>query len=160
MAFWCYILRCADGKYYTGHTDDLERRLAQHQHGGSCDFTARRRPVELVWWESFPTRYEALETELRVAKWSRAKKEALIASDWERLSHFARAPHERVSTSLDTNGDGPISEDTRSCRAEARQGRSRDTLSGAQAEGVAQTIRFAEKDSPSPSPSRAREGDW
>ena len=106
MAFWCYILRCADGKYYTGHTDDLERRIAEHMHGGYCDFTSRRLPVELIWAADFPTRAEALSSELRVKKWSRAKKEALAAGDWKRLSHFARPPRERVSTSLDTNGDG------------------------------------------------------
>ena len=106
MAFWCYILRCADGKYYTGHTEDLETRLAQRQHGGFCDFTARRRPVTLVWAADFPTRREALAAELRVGNWSRAKKEALIAQDWARLSFYARPLRERVSTSLDTNGEG------------------------------------------------------
>ena len=49
MAFWTYILRCADGKYYTGHTDDLERRMGEHAHGGYCSFTSKRRPVTLVW---------------------------------------------------------------------------------------------------------------
>ena len=39
MAFWANILRCAEGKYDTGHTDDLERRMAQHQTGGFCDFS-------------------------------------------------------------------------------------------------------------------------
>ena len=106
MAFWCYILRCADGKYYTGHTDDLERRMAEHGHGGFCEFTSRRRPVQLVWSQDFPTRYEASSAELVVKKWSRAKKEALLASDWARLSYYARPPRERVSTSLDTNGLG------------------------------------------------------
>jgi predicted GIY-YIG superfamily endonuclease len=108
MAFWCYILRCADGKYYTGHTDDLERRIAEHFHGGHCSFTSRRRPVELVWAAEFPTRYEALESEIQVGKWSRAKKEALIASDWKRLSHFSRPPRERVSSWRDTPGGGGI----------------------------------------------------
>ena len=114
MAFLCYILRCADSKYYTGHTDDLDRRFAQHQTGGFCDFTSRRRPVELIWAEYFGTREEALACEFRVKKWSRAKKEALAASDWQKLSYLARPPserdgnvvHKRVSTSLDTNGDG------------------------------------------------------
>lgn len=105
MAFWCYILKCADGKYYTGHTDDLERRFAEHQHGGFCNFTTRRRPVKLLWAADFPTREEALESEFRVKKWSRAKKEALAAGDWKKLSYFAKPPHERVSTALDTNGD-------------------------------------------------------
>jgi putative endonuclease len=104
MAFWCYMLRCADGKYYTGHTDDLERRVAEHHHGGFCAFTSRRKPVLLIWADVFPTRSEALEAEMRVKKWSRAKKEALAAGDWDRVSYFARPPRERVSTSLDTNG--------------------------------------------------------
>ena len=98
------MLKCADGKYYTGHTDDLDARVAQHQSGGFCDFTSRRRPVKLMWAEEFGTRAEALEAELRVKNWSRAKKEALAIGDWKKLSYYARLPHERVSTSLDTNG--------------------------------------------------------
>ncbi|MCW2338384.1 putative GIY-YIG superfamily endonuclease [Sphingobium sp. B2D3A] len=104
MAFWTYILRCRDGRYYTGHTDDLERRIGEHQTGGFCAFTSPRRPVTLIWSEDFGSREEALQAELIVKKWSRAKKEALAASDWARLSHFSRPPSERVSTSLDTNG--------------------------------------------------------
>ncbi|WP_295639600.1 GIY-YIG nuclease family protein [Novosphingobium sp.] len=104
MAFWVYILRCADGKYYTGHTDDLERRIAQHEVGGFCDFTSRRRPVHLIWSEAVGTRDEALAAELRVKKWSRAKKEALAVGDWDKVSFFSLPPRERVSTSLDTNG--------------------------------------------------------
>ncbi|MES2120810.1 MAG: GIY-YIG nuclease family protein [Pseudomonadota bacterium] len=104
MAFWAYILRCADGRYYTGHTDELQRRIAEHQHGGYCDFTSRRRPVRLMWCQDFPTRVEALEAERRVKPWSRAKKEALIRGDWAALSYYARAPSERPSTSLGTSG--------------------------------------------------------
>ena len=104
MAFWTYILRCADGKYYTGHTDDLERRISQHHAGGYCAFTTRRRPVTLAWCQEFPSRYEALSAEIQIGKWSRAKKEALIAGHWQRVSYLSRPPRERVSTSLDTNG--------------------------------------------------------
>ena len=105
MAFWTYMLRCSDGRYYTGHTEDLEVRLAQHERGyfRTC-WTYKRRPVELVWSESFPTRDEALVAERIVGGWSRAKKEALIRKDWKAVSFFARAPHERFSTSLETNG--------------------------------------------------------
>jgi len=106
MAFWVYMLRCSDDRFYTGHTDDLERRIAEHQHGGFCDFTSRRRPVILVWSETFPTRIEAQETDLRIKPWSRAKKQALIDGDWKRLSHFSRPPSERPSTTLGTNGFG------------------------------------------------------
>ena len=105
MAFWAYLIRCADGRYYTGQTDDLDRRFAEHQAGGFCDYTARRRPLELVWSESFQTRLEALEAERTVGGWSRAKKEALIARNWSMVSHFAKPPGERFSTSLETNGE-------------------------------------------------------
>jgi putative endonuclease len=95
MAFWTYLLRCADGKFYTGHTDNLDRRIGEHQTGGYCDFTSRRMPVELVWCEHFSSRLEALDAERRVGGWSRAKKEALIAGSWHLVSHFARPPKER-----------------------------------------------------------------
>ena len=90
VPFHVYILRCRDGKYYTGHTDNLELRIAEHQAGRGADFTARRRPVELVWAQDFPTRHEALASERQIKGWSRAKKEALIRGDWEDLSMLAR----------------------------------------------------------------------
>ena len=104
MVFWVYILRCSDGLYYTGHTVDLERRMAEHHDGLLGGFTARRRPVELIWCDNVPTRYEAISAEFRIKKWSRAKKEALAAGDWRRVGYFAKPPHKRVSTTLDTNG--------------------------------------------------------
>ena len=104
MAFWVYLLRCADSRFYTGHTDDVDRRISEHVHGGFCDFTTRRRPLTLVWNENFPTRIEALEMEKRIKSWSQAKKEALISGNWQQLSHFARPPAKRLSTMLGTNG--------------------------------------------------------
>jgi len=89
------MLRCSDGIYYTGHTDNLERRVAQHQSGAIKGYTYDKRPVELVWHEEFQTRAEALAAELRIKPWSRAKKEALIARDWDRLKLMAAAPAER-----------------------------------------------------------------
>ena len=135
MAFWTYILLCADDLYYTGHTDDLQRRIGQHQTGAIEGFTSSRLPVRLMWSQDFPTRIEALEAEARIKKWSRAKKAALIRGDWNAVNHFAKPPKDRqrasaqafplsvriersrdayrpgvtamgVSTSLDTNGDG------------------------------------------------------
>ncbi len=96
MAFWTYMLRCSDGRFYTGHTEDLDTRVAQHQQGffSTC-WTYKRRPVELVWCEAFPTRDEALVAERIVGGWSKAKKEALIRGDWRSVSHFARPPKER-----------------------------------------------------------------
>lgn len=96
MRVWAYLLRCADGSYYTGHTDDLEARVAAHQAGAGGDDTARRLPVELVWCEEFTTREEALAAELRVKGWSRAKKEGLISGDWAKVSHYAKPPSRRM----------------------------------------------------------------
>lgn len=90
MAFWAYIVRCSDGSYYAGHTDDLELRIAQHHVGHFPDcYTFSRRPLELVWASDFPSRIEALETERRIKGWSRVKKEALIREDWAALQRLA-----------------------------------------------------------------------
>ena len=96
MSFWTYILHCADRSYYTGHTDDLDRRIGEHQSGAIRGYTFERRPVELVWADSFPTRAEAQAAETRIKSWSRAKKEALIAEDWDRLKRLAIPPAERA----------------------------------------------------------------
>ncbi len=89
MAFYSYILRCADGSYYTGHTDDLEARFAAHQSGAIKGYPSRRLPVELMWSAEFATRAEAMESELQIKDWSREKKEALIAEDWAKLKQAA-----------------------------------------------------------------------
>jgi len=60
MSFWVYILRCADNSYYTGHTDNLEERIAKHQAGEIEGYTSTRLPVRLLFSEEFPTREEAL----------------------------------------------------------------------------------------------------
>ncbi|MGE0668048.1 MAG: GIY-YIG nuclease family protein [Sphingomonadales bacterium] len=91
MAFWVYILKCADDTYYTGHTDDIDKRLGEHIYGHFPDaYTYKRRPVELVFSQEFPTRWEAQETEKRAKGWSRRKKEVLMASNWEELSRLAK----------------------------------------------------------------------
>lgn len=90
MAFYAYLLRCNDGSYYAGHTDDIDLRMGQHQSGTLGGYTAKRRPVTLVWSESFMTRDEAFAAERKLKGWSRAKKEALIASDWKLISDLAR----------------------------------------------------------------------
>ena len=90
MAFWTYILRCSDGSYYVGHTDDIEYRMAQHERGAIGGYTVKRRPLSLLWSDQFPTRDEAFAAERRLKGWSRAKKEALIAGDWQRISLLAR----------------------------------------------------------------------
>ncbi len=90
MTFWTYLLRCSDGSYYAGHTDHLDVRLAWHATGDLPGYTATRRPVELVWSDNFETRDVAFAAERRIKGWSRAKKEALIAGNWGRISQLAR----------------------------------------------------------------------
>ena len=102
MSFYVYILKCADGSYYTGHTDNPEVRLAAHQQATTDSWVSKRLPVELMFIETAETREEALAFELQIKRWSRAKKEALIARDWERLQLLARnysAPPVHGSTS-------------------------------------------------------------
>ena len=108
MQFYVYLLRCSDGSYYAGHTDNLETRLWRHQEGIGCDWTSRRRPIHLVRCDSVSTQDEAIAFERRIKGWSRAKKEALVASDWNSVSWLARPPHERPSTSLRTNEFGAV----------------------------------------------------
>ncbi len=84
------MLHCAGGMLYVGHTDDLERRIAQHEHGAIPGFTRDRLPVKLVWSESFGERSEALAIERRIKGWSRAKKMALIRGDWDEIGRLAR----------------------------------------------------------------------
>ena len=99
MAFYAYMLHCADRSFYVGHTDNLELRLAQHRTGAFAGYTSTRLPVALVWSETFPTRVEALDEERRIKGWSRAKKLALIRGDWDRSSLLARRKNkERAST--------------------------------------------------------------
>ena len=89
MPFWVYILKCNDNSYYTGQTDNLEHRVAQHNEGRSDGYTAIRRPVFLIYAEQFGTRLEALETEQRIKGWSRKKKEAMMRGDWKAVQRLA-----------------------------------------------------------------------
>ena len=101
MAFWLYMLKCVDGSYYVGHTDDLDARLTQHVSGSGDSYTAKRRPVKLVYAVDFPTREEALARERQVKGWSHKKKEALCRGDWAEISRLAREP--RVGTDFGMN---------------------------------------------------------
>jgi len=90
VSFYVYILRCIDYSYYVGHTDDIQRRIAQHDAGEIPGYTEGRRPVRLVFVQEFSHRDEALAAERQLKGWSRAKKEALILENWERVRLLAR----------------------------------------------------------------------
>ncbi|HUT00847.1 MAG TPA: GIY-YIG nuclease family protein [Phycisphaerae bacterium] len=88
--WYVYILQCADGSYYVGHTDDLDERVSQHNAGRGATWTAWRRPVMLVYQESCASMAEAVKRERQVKRWSRAKKAALISGDLEQLHRLSR----------------------------------------------------------------------
>lgn len=113
MSFWVFILRCADGSYYVGHSDDVESRLGQHHSGADTGcYTFKRRPLELVFAQECGTRIEALEFEQRIKRWSRAKKEALIESDWQRLKDLAKRRTPRMDIAVAAGGSiAPVSID-------------------------------------------------
>lgn len=91
MPAFAYILRCADGSYYVGKTQtSLEQRIAEHNCGIYGGYTARRRPVTLVWQQEFDAITDAIAAERRIKGWSRAKKEALIVGDFERLRKLSK----------------------------------------------------------------------
>ncbi len=84
-----YILKCANGQFYTGSTVDLEYRLAEHQLGQGANFTKKHLPVELVYFEERQKIDEAFYREKQVQRWSHKKKEALICGDTNLLHKFA-----------------------------------------------------------------------
>jgi putative endonuclease len=91
MPYAIYILKCSDGSYYTGMTKELDTRIAEHQTGTRRNsYTFNRRPVELVCSEIVETYPEAFQWEHRIKGWSRAKKEALICGDIERIHEIVR----------------------------------------------------------------------
>lgn len=86
-----YILECSDGSYYTGVTNDPERRLYEHQSGLVKGYTHSRRPVKLAWCSEEMDIWSAIENEKRIKGWRRAKKEALIKGEWDKLPELSVA---------------------------------------------------------------------
>jgi putative endonuclease len=78
MVFYCYILECSDGSYYTGWSTDPQRRLIQHNRGTGARYTRSRRPVRLVYVEELADKARALKRERAIKALSRPKKQKLI----------------------------------------------------------------------------------
>ena len=92
---YVYILKCSDASYYTGVTNNPEKRLLQHNKGIKQDaYTYIRRPVELVYCELFADFNLAIARETKIKKWSKAKKDALINSNWQKLRQEAECKNE------------------------------------------------------------------
>jgi len=87
--YFVYILLCNDKSYYTGVTNDLERRLYEHHTGyNPKSYTYNKRPVELVFYETFNDPNQAIEFEKQIKGWSRKKKQAIINNNRENLTSF------------------------------------------------------------------------
>lgn len=78
-----YILKCKDNTFYTGWTNDLEKRLLAHNLGKGAKYTKARRPVEIVYYESFKTKEEAMRREYEIKQLTRKQKELLIQNKEE-----------------------------------------------------------------------------
>jgi putative endonuclease len=89
MAFM-YILKCANGSYYTGSTRNLGRRLYQHRSGAGANHTRKYAPVELVYYEEYTLIKDAFYREKQVQRWSHKKKKALIAKNYADLHNFSK----------------------------------------------------------------------
>ena len=94
MKGFVYILECADGSYYTGSTKNLHRRLWQHQNSLGANYTKKRLPVTLVYYEEFPRIDTAFDREKQLQNWSHAKKKALIERNHQKLHELAICQNE------------------------------------------------------------------
>jgi len=88
--YFVYIVQCADGLYYTGVTNDLNRRIGEHNSGLIEGFTSKRLPVRLVYHQSFKNVLDAVAAEKQIKGWSRKKKEALKAGNFEDLPFLSK----------------------------------------------------------------------
>ena len=89
MKGYLYILECSDGSYYTGSTNDIDRRVEQHNCGQGSDFTKTRLPVKLVFCEEFERVDMAFYKEKQVQGWSRKKKQVLINREFHLLHELS-----------------------------------------------------------------------
>jgi len=94
MRGWMYILQCCDDTYYTGSTIHLKKRLDQHQSGEGANYTQKRLPVKLIYYEEFERIDKAFYREKQVQGWSRKKKEALILKQDGILSFLAECKND------------------------------------------------------------------
>lgn len=95
MAAFVYILHCSDGSYFVGNTGTTVYRLDEHALGLESAYTRKRLPVKLLYFEEFADVQKAALREKQLQGWSRAKKEALISGDFEKLKILAKSKSNR-----------------------------------------------------------------
>jgi len=91
MPAWFYILRLRSGNIYPGSTTNINQRIDDHFKGKACRTTKIDPPIALIYSEELPTFSEARKREAQVKRWSRAKKEALIAGNKEELKKLSKS---------------------------------------------------------------------
>ncbi len=101
MKIYVYIAECSDNSYYTGVTNNLDKRLSEHNEGvDPKSYTYPRRPVKIVFSEEFSEPIDAISAEKQIKGWSRKKKKALIDRDYEELVKLSKSKETKVK-----NGD-------------------------------------------------------
>lgn len=98
---YVYLLKCSDKSYYIGVTNNLERRLIEHNDGININcYTFSRRPIELAFYEIFDNTKKAIAFEKKIKGWSRKKKEALINNDWHLLPELSKSSVNKANALL------------------------------------------------------------
>ncbi len=106
--YFVYILKCDDDSYYTGVTNDLDRRVYEHQSGHNPQsYTHTRRPIELVFHTEFGQVDDAIAFEKQVKGWSRKKKEAIINENWAALKPLAECLNKTSHKNFNPNSSQP-----------------------------------------------------
>jgi putative endonuclease len=96
--YYVYIVQCCDGSYYTGVTNNVNKRIAQHNEGlDPNSYTYQRRPVVVKYYEHFFHIKNAIAWEKQIKGWSRKKKEALFKEDFEKVKKFSKSKQLRIS---------------------------------------------------------------
>lgn len=108
---YTYILRCGDGTYYTGWTNDLEKRVRTHNQGRGGKYTRARTPVELAYYETFETKEEAMSREAAIKRLPRKEKEALVRQFGRRtLTGGSEKAGDLSAGEPEKNGSMPVGE--------------------------------------------------
>ena len=101
---YTYILRCGDNSLYTGWTNHLNRRVADHNAGRGAKYTKAHRPVELAYYEIFETKEEAMKRECAIKKLSRPQKERLITSESNLLLTIGMPSEQSEGCAIESTG--------------------------------------------------------
>ena len=88
--YYVYILRCYDGSYYVGFTNNVDARVIKHNQGHAATYTTIRRPVTLAYAEEHPDQLTAMRRERQLKGWSHEKRQALIHGDAQLLKQLSK----------------------------------------------------------------------